>query len=520
MHRHHHNQILSNASRLSEWENVPCRDNIKENSAEYSCAVAKLLRRSMEICEETLNLLCEIEENEYEMIRRECSHEWGKVCQSVAKYMCINHRLFWKVKNYSSTRNLVHNHSTRLIDLIYLLYLKCLLCAGGTRLFCAGGGGGGGARNHLAQLKAADIEYIRNDTLSISTRPISQYRINELMRAMDQLDHRWLQLHYSPQLVKYLQLLEYRLAELLCFIQDKQVLGFENWRKEVGGGGGGEERSGGGGGFVGNEKLLYRSGVRFINMNRSIYVYSCIPSLGRSELLIRLESRLDINESQLFQIRQRLDEYLQRSSQDTTDEILENSLSNTFMSLSCKQSEVELFKLKNTTGRTTILYNRNDPARILADCSSTTNCNRTINTSQLPARDMINLSLDKSSFAAPLVMFSMVEKAFMGKANVSFAKNLIFYRNYICCTFKKEHENLDTILDTNLPLAVQTFNHFKLCWNGIQYEINDCQELLSTILCILVKDHACRLQKQDLSRVMQVLLGKEWRQLMGLIHAR
>ena len=518
--------ILENALKFKKWDRIKFRKFLREDSYEHKHYIMKeLIQVSHELCEHTIDCLLNLSSKGFNDIKEECCKLWGQASCKIIKYMSINHRLFWEPKRFRYEKGGTEA-TVRIIDLIYMVYLKTLLCAGGCRMFDNEEGEEGEKRedniinysslsikkNNLHNLRASDIEYVRNDVLVVTSRPISSYNTKFILDAIEQLDTRWLLLRYSRELVKYLQLLEYRLAEILCFPDDQSVHCFPKYRDKIESQPGVDNEML----FVGNWKLLEYISVRTINMHRSLFVYKCIPVSPVQEIEDMFSEKYGIDYSGMKEITSRVKNYIEYTASRTGEETLESTLATNYKVLSCRPSEVERFKLKHQTGKSTITYNRNDPSRVLSDCRSTLRCNAVINESLLSAKDMLNLPQYKSTFAAPMVMTAFMEKAFMGNASVSFSRLFVF-RMFIACGFNPNKDNLDHILDTDYPIIVQTFNFFSLCWHGRQYEIKDFEEILARVLVMIIREHNCKLNQQDLTSVMNMIIGEDWKTLTRFI---
>lgn len=73
------------------------------------------------------------------------------------------------------------------------------------------------AKNEMENCCAVHIPYLLKNNLAVSNRPILEYRMSELLRAMRQLCARWIYLQYSAEILRYMDLLYVRLGLYLNF---------------------------------------------------------------------------------------------------------------------------------------------------------------------------------------------------------------------------------------------------------------------------------------------------------------
>jgi len=442
--------------------------------------------------EAALKHVCAISDSEWEEWRERWENAWEDASNNVMCFMCSHHRLFYKLRTYKS-ETCEFELTTRASDVLYLLYLKCLMCAFGARLW---------DEPHLTQLTAPDIPYLTHRGIIRTKLPFSRYTIRAVMDSLLQLDSVWLSLEYDAAIVRYLQLLEYRAAELLCCVQRGHECNVRMYTHDLGEGG-----------SCASTAFLSDVSLYAINMHRSIMVYHAVPTQPRTQLFTLLRIQWGISEAQFEECVSRIESGVNDILRSVSKESMEKSFTRIYLSLSCKPSEVESYLRMSQSGKRTCTYNRMDPSKIMTQCRGTQSCNRTIEASQMSAAQAMAISESVCPLTRPLVILCLLEKAFLGNSSVSFS-TLVYYRNYIAYTFNRQHANIDYIRSTSLPLLIQSFNHFSFCWRNVQYKTQTFFEAVACVFIVLAHVQCAKLNNQDISTTFSVIIGQDWKRLL------
>ena len=412
---------------------------------------------------------------------------WAKASRAVIQFACVNYARFWEPRDWGGT---MKSNTSSILEMLYRIYLKCALCRFEGKLFSG--------PSAFKGIRATDIEFVKNNALVRSRKPIGEYSVHTLLDALMQLDWQWLRLRFDSQLLLYMQLLEYRASELIFLRNPPHMYDADGFCTKEGEG---EEEC------TTNWAFMRSITTVLVNMNRRLLAAQTIPRANRQRLMMMMASQFGTPEDTIRKLAMRLRDRFHAKLSKVSASTMQSEVARNYMALSCKYSEVLRYMIDVQAGRKTTLYKKKSPGRIIKH-SRGTMVNEIINQSQVPPARMLDTPESVIPFAPALVAINLVHKSFHGNAAISF-NNMVFNRLFGAYAYDPANDKTEYIMDAalDIPSLVQTFNHFRLVWRRTQYESTDVIEAIVCMICIIAKTEQYYIDKRSLKVVIADLFG-------------
>jgi hypothetical protein len=328
----------------------------------------------------------------------------------------------------------------------------------------------------LNEISAFDLPYARKNLIVKTLTPIVKMTVFELVDSIHQLSYRWNNLFYDKELVKYVEILEYRSSIILVKSHGPDVHNITEYRKQI------KNNI-----FIYNEILLNILSSHFIGFRIRLSNYKIRNHVPCPESLLPTEEKCE-----------KLLEWLKTLAIRSFGDHIYTRFRILYLPNIITPGEKEEYIRKRPSDvisfQKIYRYVRGDQAadKILEFSSK---------------RDA-NIILDDDESIYPNSMstmsFILLNSLFNGMFGLNFARYIIF-RDEI----KYRHMEFDKNID---PMIVQSFNHFNVYYNDEIYELNSFKKSFIVFLNIIEKLHNVKIEENtlDAHKLFTTLFGEHY----------